>query len=167
MPITEVVSEKGRFQPIVADDVTTVGRVCPGCGKRLEVGDRPALVNPSPPGPEDEGRGAYNAEVVVAHESCAYPNDPTRDPLWSMGRKQLHENYRALEHELREARSETIGVPTSVPLEGHDLEDLLWVVGNAISKERFGSPACIRLERIEKRLLEAKRAGGSAIEVDR
>lgn len=71
MPITEVVSAKGRFGPLPE---VRAGTICPGCGVEMEAGDRPALVNPSPPGPEDEGRGAYNAEVQIAHERCAYPD---------------------------------------------------------------------------------------------
>ena len=72
MSISEVLSERGRFVPL-SDGHPGVGAVCPGCGEELKAGQRPSLVNPSPPGPEDEGKAAYNAECVMAHESCAYP----------------------------------------------------------------------------------------------
>lgn len=69
--IAEVVSEYGRFGPLPEGD-PSVGRICPGCETPMRVGDRPSLVNPSPP-PEDAG-AFYNAEVQIAHEDCAFVN---------------------------------------------------------------------------------------------
>ena len=67
----EVVSEKGRFAPLGADH-PSIGRPCVVCATGFAAGDRVAFVNPSPPGPEDEGKRFYNAEVQLAHEGCVF-----------------------------------------------------------------------------------------------
>ncbi len=71
--IREVLSECGRFNALPVGD-PSIGRICPGCYTPIRAGDLVTLVNPSPPEPDDVGKGAYNAEVEVAHETCAYVN---------------------------------------------------------------------------------------------
>lgn len=68
--IKDVLSDRGRFAAL-APDHPGVGTVCPGCGEPLEAGERPALVNSK----TIEGE-QYTVEAVLAHERCAYPNQP-------------------------------------------------------------------------------------------
>lgn len=74
--IVNVLSPRGRFEPLAADH-PAVGQPCIGCGKLLEPGQPPSLVNGVPADADeqasaDAGR-AHTVQAQLAHESCAFP----------------------------------------------------------------------------------------------
>lgn len=75
----EVLSPRGRFGPL-ASDHPMVGTECIICGRPIEAGQAPSLVEWAPAGFEDAAKAqvgaAHNVEAKPAHEDCAWPGCP-------------------------------------------------------------------------------------------